>query len=398
MRRRILPAAILLAGLAALRCGGSSAPVQPTPMAVGGACVQDLRAEFARQQSLVYWPIYCPSELPDGFHLATADDAKNATSLGGGAAPTQDDLNPGGGTFITRMTTADGRQLVFVQGAGASIYERRDESVRPGGFESPLRSVLFGDLSGDLFSKEPAAVIAFDALGYGHMIVAAGLDPDSIAKIASGMRRVDPSALRVSLLSLAQLHEAGGDWVVSWAANPTGEHVSNPEVCQRQVDPGLRSAEVTVTFDAAPSGTAPDAGGHGPFLQQAMIRFTDEDAALAYVDAVAGVMQSCPLTWTGADSLADVTYTFTAEASPGLGDQSLAFRRSVRSPVQAGDTSVEVIRLGEFVGILIYSQTVSVDGNPSKVDLSPYALMVTERLEHLYAGAAPPNPGAAPSP
>ena len=136
----------------------------------------------------------------------------------------------------------------------------------------------------------------------------------------------------MSLFSLAQLHEAGGDWVVSWAANPTGEHVSNPEVCQRQFDPGLRLAEVTVTFDTAPSGTAPDAGGHGPFLQQAMIRFTDEDAALAYVDAVARVMQSCPLTWTGADSLADVTYTLTAEGPPGLGDQSLAFRRPCAHP------------------------------------------------------------------
>ena len=93
----------------------------PAP-ALGAGCAPAVADEFVRQQSLVPWRVFCPILLPAGFRLALADDPPDPNALGGSAAPTIDDLNPGGGTFITRLVGPNNAALVFVQGAGASIF------------------------------------------------------------------------------------------------------------------------------------------------------------------------------------------------------------------------------------------------------------------------------------
>jgi hypothetical protein len=376
--------------------GRPAATPQPTVVAAGGAaCAREVRDEFVRQQSLVYWAVYCPGELPAGFRLATADDPADAGLLGGDASPTKDDLNPGGGTFITRLVGPGGAALVLVQGAGADIYVRRDETQGPGGFEQPLRAAPFGDLEGDLFAKEPPAVVARDMLTYGHMVSGAGLDAEPVEKIAASMRPVDASGVRVALFSLA---DTGGGWVVAWPPDPTGEDVRNPAVCERAAEPGVRSAEAVTKFEReSPPGSAPDAGGHGPFLQQAVVRFGDEGAASAYMDGVVALLDSCPKAWAGADSRADVNYMLVPEKVPEYGDQVVAFRRVTRSPVQGAAADLVLVRVGDAVSVLLYWQTVAAGADVPSFTVWWYARAAAEKLAGLAAPSSASSAGASPT-
>jgi hypothetical protein len=128
--------------------------------------------------------------LPDGFRLADEDDAAfPCDHIACDARPTIDSMNPGGGTFITRLIGPGGRELAIVQGAGASIYTRRDERRCIGCFEDPAGEAPLGDLPGTLFALDPPAVLAFDD-NFGHMIVGIGMDLAELREIAAKMAPV----------------------------------------------------------------------------------------------------------------------------------------------------------------------------------------------------------------
>ncbi len=387
MRRPVLLALALPALLLAACGDGRTARVQSIGTAAivepGASCDASVRAEFVRQQSLVYWPVYCPSQLPDGFRLAHEGDARHAPYLEQDYWPTRKDLNPGGGTFITRLVGPDGSNIMIIQGAGASIWVRRDQSGR---FEDAAGDARLGDLAGTLFTLDPAAVIAFDALSYGHEVAASGLPIDELRRIAQSMRPVDGAGLRGALFSLADLHGAGADWTVSWPPDPTGEDVRNPQICGLRVDAGPRAAEVEAKFEPA---TVPgsDAGGHGPFLEQAVVRY-DGDGAKHYIDRVVAMLGTCPASFDQTSEAGErlATTTVTKLDDLSLGEQSVAFRRSTRSPVQGADIDVVLIRHGEYVAIVLYFDLVPAGGQGTAPVLRTYAAIADRKLEALDTG------------
>jgi hypothetical protein len=195
MRRSyIVPALLGALALAFMACGDGS-PMR-TLSEPESPCAETVRAEFERQQSLVDWSVYCPSQLPESFRLATPGDPPiGEPNLAENAKPTLDMLYEPDprrlSTFVTRLTDGAGRDLVFVQGAGASIYNRRDESRCPGCFEVPRRGAMFGGLSGTLFELQPPAVVAWDG-DMGHMLIGYGLNVGELTEVARDMRRLQP--------------------------------------------------------------------------------------------------------------------------------------------------------------------------------------------------------------
>jgi hypothetical protein len=396
---------LVIAGVVLSACGGSGTgdrrTTRPDTSRPGEACASAVADEFLRQQELVYWRVYCPSELPDGFRLAALDDPPDPSHLGGDVTPTRDDLNPGGGTFITRLLGPGGKELVLVQGAGANIFVLRDATGRLIGDDAQSDSA-FGDLEGRLFRGPASRVTAFDAHGYGHMLIGSGVDADVVAQLAAAMRPVDPSGLRAALFSLGDLFGVSQGWVVSWAPDSTGEEVANPQICRTPVDPGSRTGEAVAKFEtAAPAGMAPDAGGHGPFLQQAVLRFSGDDAR-AYVHAISAAAAAC----TPATSTAGTTVATSVIDAPTLGDESIVLLRSVRSPVQGADADIAIVRRGAYVAVVLHWQTVPVGGSSDGNAVLPYARIADEKLRvvadnvvvrgHEPAGAnASPTPDAA---
>lgn len=203
MRRSLLLVLLLLFVLASA-CGdgspSSTASDAKTAEAPGPACAPAVRDEFVRQQGLVHWQVYCPTQLPDGFRLARLDDPHDTALLGGDVSPTLDDLNPGGGTFITRLVGPQGAALVLVQGAGANIYTLRDDA----GVlitDDKLSDAPFGDIAGKLYPGKPARVTAIDAQSFGHMLISSGVDAEVVAQLAAAMRPVDPPLATVTASS-----------------------------------------------------------------------------------------------------------------------------------------------------------------------------------------------------
>ena len=372
---------LAVAAMVLAACGGSSSSDRRTTPSdagtprLGEECASAAGDEFLRQQALVYWQVYCPSQLPDGFRLAALDDPTAPSHLGGDVTPTRDDLNPGGGTFVTRLLGPGGKELVLVQGAGANIFVLRDAAGRLIGDGAQSESA-FGDLHGRVFRGAASRVTAFDAQSYGHMLTGFGLDAEVVAETAAGMRPVDASGLRAALFSLGDLLGVPQDWVVSWPPDPTGEDVVNPQICRMPVDQGRRIGEAIAKFEAAaPAGMAPDAGGHGPFLQQAVLHFSGDDAH-AYLHAISAAAAAC----TPATSTAGTTVGTSVIDAPTLGDESILLLRSVRSPVQGADADIALVRRGAYVAVVLHWRTVPVGGSGDGNAVLPYARIADEKL------------------
>lgn len=405
MRRMALPLLILLALTAPASDPARRASDAVTAVPVRGeACATGSRAEFVRQQQTVHWSVYCPSELPDGFRLAGPDDPEDVSQLGGmgpggDLTPTLDSLNPGGGTFITRFVGPAAAQIVVVQGAGASIYTLRDAAgnlISNGELDG-----AFGDLAGRLYPGDPPRVTAGDSLGYGRMIVGYGVAADVVGRMAAAMRPVDASGVRSALFSLADLQTIAPDldWVVAWPPDPTGEDVRAPSVCGKGIDEGDRLAEAVVRFEpAGQPGAAADAGGHGPFLQQAVAMFPP-GGAQRYIDRMAGILAQCatPYEQKAADGSHEADVTLTRAGYADLGDQSLVFRRSSRSPVQGADTDIALIRRGDDLAIVLRFETAPAGGPGAAADaILPYARLADAKLRALR-GVPPATPTASPA-
>jgi hypothetical protein len=354
-----------------------------------------IAAEFARQQALVHWPVYCPTALPEGFRLATADDRQDPVVLGGDVSPTRDDLNPGGGTFITRFVGPGDAELVIVQGAGADIYVHRDTSGNLIGAGPDAPDAAVGDLAGKALTIPSPSVTAFDPLGFGHMLIGTRMSLEQVTRSAASMTPVDRSGLRLALLSGAELGQIAGDnWVVSWPPDPTGEDVRAPSVCGKGLDRGDRIAEAVVRFEFAPwLRTAADAGGHGPFLQQAVASFPP-GGAQRYIEQMAGILDRCPPQYEqkAVDGSHAADVTLTRIDSPDLGDRSLVYRRSLRSPVQGMDTDVALIQRGDSLAIMLRIEVVAADGAAAAGAILPYARLADQKLQAL-AAKSPANNG-----
>jgi hypothetical protein len=187
-------------------------------------------------------------------------------------------------------------------------------------------------------------------------------------------------------------------WVVSWPPDSTGEDVRAPSVCGKGVDHDDRLSEAVVRFEYAPYiRTAPDAGGHGPFLQQVVASFPP-GGAQRYIDQMTAMLTQCPSQYEqkAADGtrLAAVTLT---RLPYSFGDQSLMFRRSLRSPVQGADTNVALIRRGDELAIVLRFETVATDGMAPADAILLYARLADQKLQALNASsmAATPTPSSA---
>lgn len=378
------PALFIGIAIVLAACGGSGREPTPTAAALdtsdqGAGCAPALRNEFVRQQTLVLWDVYCPSTVPEGFELATAGaDTIRSAYLGDNATPTTDMLGPGGGTFITRLIDPAGRAIVIVQGAGASIYNRRDETVRPGGFEDAAGKATFGGIEGTLFDNDPAAVIAFDR-SYGHMVMVHGLTVDELRSLAASMRPVgDASALAPALLG----EDAVDDAIVT-PRFPDGtlEDPMHPYVCLDRPEPGARLASAAVHVTGPRSGPFEDSGFLPPLLQHAVLRFAPGEAA-AYMTGLRATFVACPARWTPFER--DPTFATLAPLPfPSLGDESIAFRRSVRSLVQGSDSDAVAVRNGDLVAVLIsYRQPAPGEETPADYAL-PFAKQVAQKLAAL---------------
>lgn len=334
----------------------------------GASCADGALGEFVRQQEMVEWDVFCPSELPARFRLATADDAPG-TGLGIGAAPTIDQLYapdpPSASTFITRFVDGSGGELVLVQGAGANIYYRRDEGRCIGCSEVPRRGAMFGDLSGTLYSLDPAAVTAFDD-DMGHMLVGYGMAIESVIGVAESMLRVRPrpETLTDGLLRVIDL--SPGEWLPFDGDPFEGDaEAERPVVCEDEVIE-TDAPRALVLF----SGTTwPYEDGHPPSLQQALFEFEDEAGARDYVEGLDAAIGRC----VGQQFVERLDYI-------PIADGSIAYRGKTRSDVQGADIDVVAVRAGDRVSVLWYFELVPPDGSTRPLKTVPIAEAAARRM------------------
>jgi hypothetical protein len=352
-----------------------------------GACSGAVRDEFARQQALVDWAVYCPSELPEGFRLATADDPPiGAPNFAEDARPTLDMLHKTDqrrlSTFVTRLTDGDGHDLVIVQGAGANIYNRRDEARCPGCFEVPRRGAMFGELSGRLYELSPSAVIAWDG-DMGHMISGFEVSSETVTPVAAAMHPVNATGWTAFPLSDALLRVidlAPGDWLPDNGYSDGEDFAQRPFLCEDEVVGTPDAAYAPAFFVGA---TWPYEDGHPPSLHQAVFQFDTVDDASAYLTGVAAAIGRCVATREFEPQ------TFTERPLPyeDLGDDSAGYRQEQRSDVQGADTDFIFIRSGDLVTVLWYFETVAAGATTPDDKLRQIARAAESRLR-----GEPPEP------
>ncbi len=153
-----------LALLAALAC--SSGPKSAT-------CAGGSEATYREQAELFSWPVYCPTFMPRGAFVARADFG----------------LTPTGGLSTVTFGFAEGETIQVIQG-------RILISPRSGrGFARPVQDVSFGDVLAQLFITSDGPLVRQVQVTAEDLTRAvrgsAGLDPDTVVKVAEKMRRVE---------------------------------------------------------------------------------------------------------------------------------------------------------------------------------------------------------------
>ena len=139
------------------------------------------------------------------------------------------------------------------------------------------------------------------------------------------------------------------DLPTGWSATPaTGPGGASP-VCNA---PSLQA-----TFGAVPTAEADfQQSDLGPFVVESIGRYDTPDTAtqvLQYMQQSA----ACG-TWTSSDGAQN---TMTAQPAPGLGDESLAYRFTVKSAQFTLESDIVVVRVGAIVLQLLNASLQSVD-------------------------------------
>jgi DNA-binding CsgD family transcriptional regulator len=363
--------------------GGSSVAVERD----GDACAPSVREEFLRQQALVEWDVYCPSELPDGFRLATeGDPPPDPPHLGADARPTIDMVGEGlpadAGTFVTRFVRDDGAEIVVVQGADIGFYERRDGTDH----EVPRGGAMFGDISGTYYVLEPEAVIAWRD-NRGKMVFVQGAGSGAVIDVAADMRPVRPLPLapRDALLSVVDVSEAlprdaPGDWL------PTSSGPVDPLQAYDCAGDTLAFPPAR-TFTGFSGTTWPFEDGHPPFVAQAVARYTDGGAE-SYMSELTDAVERC----AGESTEDGVSRGISSLPYPALGDGSAAFLIYGESPVQRSETHVVAARAGEYVTLLTYQQTGPPGESADERVLEALSRIAVERLRAFAADYKPAAP------
>jgi DNA-binding CsgD family transcriptional regulator len=379
--------------------GGSSVAVERD----GDACAPAVREEFLRQQALVEWDVYCPSELPDGFRLARADDPPpDPPHLGADARPTIDDMHPEGRTFITRLLQDDDdAELVILQGAWSIDYGDDWEPC----FEcpeAPSAGAMFGDLSGQI-DYELATVSAWESepwtlatpgTNMRKLVRAHGLAEDTLLEIAGGMEPVRPRGqhLRDALLRVVDVAAAlPFDGQSEWLPSGPGYPMPLEHACLHHMLPFPPSARVDIGFTGS---FFPVVESFRPILKQRIGQF-DVAGADAYMSAMRGLEPRCigeaaDLEWL---SIEGTTLPYA-----GFGDDVVGFRLTVEEP-QHSQVDFVAVRAGEFVSLLSWFDLRLV-GHTTKDELHllPLVELATERLEGFAQEYDPLGPVATAGP
>jgi hypothetical protein len=175
---KLLPLAPVLATLVtlALACAtGDSTPVADAPTAAPAVevCAGGSQGVYDAHPPVFDWPVYCPTFLPEGFNLTTAN-----------FGPT-----PGGGLSTVIFEDSDGNSIRIIQGF-TNIAPRGSD-----GLPVPSeREVLLGDVPADLYltgdwplvRSRPQAAPWPTLAVFGHEF----MDPEALILIAERMRQV----------------------------------------------------------------------------------------------------------------------------------------------------------------------------------------------------------------
>jgi DNA-binding CsgD family transcriptional regulator len=350
-------AIVVLAWGVAVTGSGSSVVVERD----GDACAPTVREEFLRQQALVEWDVYCPSKLPDGFRLATAEDAPpEPPHLGADARPTIDMMDEGPMTFITRLVRSDGAEIVVAQGVGLSSFDQ--------GFGAPRTAAMFGNLSAALYGDDQPTVVAW-ADDLGRMVSVHRLGPNALDEIAAEMRtvRLREPQLRDALLSVLELSDGYPPQGSSWL--PAGDtlHPIPDQACLELL--ALPSPAAVASFTDLGSAT----------VREMVIQFHRPEEADAYMGQVRIVGEQC------APESDQLSITTRALPYAAIGDDVVGFRLTTSAefaPAQRAVTDVVAVSVDELVTLLLWFQFSALD-DPPPGDLHLQRLLeaAAERLQ-----------------
>ena len=150
------------------------------------------------------------------------------------------------------------------------------------------------------------------------------------------------------------LDRSGVGWII-------GNEFMNPPVCAVRADPHESVLQAVSSFQ----GTGFES--HGPYLYHAIATFPAGEAQ-AFMDEIISITRSCPaeVMLVGSEILqsqADerktvrglsVTWGFSLLPFPPLGEQSVAFKRSVHTSVQDAEMDTVLIRQGDVISFLYH--------------------------------------------
>ncbi len=165
--RRATPIAFLAACLIlflALACSSSSKTV---------TCVGGSEATYRQQMKTFSWPVYCPTFLPTGAVVDRADF---------GPSPT-------GGLSDVTFKFGSSETIEVIQGR-ILISPRNGQ-----GFAPPVQDVSFGDVPAQLFITSDGPMVRQIYVAAEDLTRAlrgsSGIEPDTLVRVAEGMRRVE---------------------------------------------------------------------------------------------------------------------------------------------------------------------------------------------------------------
>jgi len=122
--------------------------------------------------------LYCPTYLPAGFELASAQPP--------------DLVQPPAGAPYSNVTFRNGDQTIEIIQGNLPILPRDDAGLP---ISTPERSVTFGDLPAELYveyQRTPLVLITRSDSGPARAVQGSpGMDPAIVVKVAESMRKVE---------------------------------------------------------------------------------------------------------------------------------------------------------------------------------------------------------------